>query len=206
MSKPSIEPEQPTRLRHTAEARLKGGTAPPMKGWATGIEALTLLHRLASNAASSEDALKLLHELQVHQVELDMQHEQMRESRRELDDDLDHYVELFDCAPIGNACVDLEGGIIEANLAAAGLFGSLRDEMRGRPLCSLLDSASRPALQELLKRLRLSGSKETCAVQSGGDAGAPRRLQVVASLAPDGHFILMSFIEPADCKDTEHPA
>jgi len=206
MSAPSIEHKQPSRLRHAALARLKSGTAPPMNGWATGMEALTLLYRLASNPASAEDALKLLHELQVHQVELDMQHEQLGDSRREIDDELDRYVELFDCAPIGYASVDLKGGIIEANLAAAGLFGSLRDEMRGRPLASLLDSASRPALQGLLQRLRVPGAKETCTAQSGGDAGTSQRLQVVASLAPDGHSILMSFIEPADCKEIEQPA
>ena len=206
MSAPSIEPEQASRLRHAAQARLKSGTAPPMNGWGTGIEALTLLYRLASKPASAEDALKLLHELQVHQVELDMQHAQTGESLREVDEELHRYVELFDCAPIGYASVDLKGGIIEANLAAAGLFGSLRDEMRGRPLLSLFDSASGPALQGLLERLHLPGAKETCTAQSGGDAGTSQRLQVVASLAPDGLSILMCFIEPADCKDIEQPA
>ena len=206
MSTPASEIKLPAQLRHTAESRLKSGTAPPMNGWATGVEALSLLHRLASNPATSGDALKLLHELQVHQVELDLQHEQMEQGRQELGEELDRYAELFDGAPVAYASIDLEGRIIEANPAAARLFGTLRDEMRGHRLDSLIAAASRPGLLGLLKRLHLSGSKETCAAQAGGEAATAPRLQVVARLAPGGHAILMAFIEPADCLELNPPA
>ena len=71
-------------MRLHAETVLKEGSAPPTKGWPTGVGTLSLLHELASTPARADEALKLLHELQVHQVELDLQHEQMEATRREL--------------------------------------------------------------------------------------------------------------------------
>ena len=66
------------QLRQAAEDSLKQGTTPPTKGWSISADALALLYRLASNPDSAGDALKLLHELQAHQVELDLQHEQLK--------------------------------------------------------------------------------------------------------------------------------
>ena len=75
---PTANTEQHARaeLRVTAEERLNRGSAPATRGGSTGAPALASLHRLANAPASASDALKLLHELQVHQVELDLQHEQ----------------------------------------------------------------------------------------------------------------------------------
>jgi hypothetical protein len=73
------------QLRQKAETRISGGNAPATKGWTLGAASLMLLHRLASNPDTASDALKLLHELQVHQVELDLQHEHINDERQALD-------------------------------------------------------------------------------------------------------------------------
>ena len=88
MSTLSAEPSKYLQLRVDAEARLDEGSAPPTNGWTVSVGALTRLHNLASAPESVDDALKLLHELQVYQVELDLQHEQMEATRRELAEDL----------------------------------------------------------------------------------------------------------------------
>jgi PAS domain-containing protein len=118
------EPNNPrVRLRLQAEKLLKEGTAPPTKGWPTGTNTLSLLYTLASSPASAKDALKLLHELQVHQVELDLQNEGVEAARRELAEDLARYKTLYDAAPAGYFNVDLAGHILEGNLAGAELLG-----------------------------------------------------------------------------------
>jgi PAS domain-containing protein len=188
------------QLRLTAEARLKGGLAPKFLGGSSSIESLRSLHSLAGDPAKVSDALKLLHELQVHQVELDLQHEQMDEDRRELTEDLHRYVGLFDFAPVGYFTMDLEGKIIEGNLAGADLFGLERDGLSGRRLEDFLAPASRPVLLELMQRVRHSGSRQTCLLQSGveGVASTSRRLQVVAGLAPEGRSLLMTLMDTTD--------
>lgn len=194
MSTLTAEPATQTRLREHAEGRLKEGTAPPTLGWQPSMDALSLLHRLASAPGSAHDALKLLHELQVHQVELDLQHEQMEATQRELVEDLARYKGLYEFAPAGYLSVGRDGDILEGNPAGAGLFGMTQDELRGRRLDSLLASESRPVLLELLRRLREGGPRDACEAHSSGG----RRLQVVANATPGGGSFLMIFVDTTD--------
>lgn len=189
----AINPGAQLPLRRQAEARLQGGTAPKARTWATGAEALSLLHKLASNPASASDALALLHELQVHQVELDLQHEQLEQGRDELDQALDRYVERFDCAPAGFFAVGRDGRIAEANPAAAELSGIERAALGGRQIDSLVTPQSRPALLALLQRLRDGGCRETCEAQI--DGAVPRAFQVLASVLPRERSFLIMFVE-----------
>ena len=191
---------RPTRI--AAERRLKSGTAPPSTVGAAGPDALELLYRLASAAEGAGDALKLLHELQVHQVELDLQHEQMEAGWRELAHDLARYKGLYDFAPAGYFNVSPEGNIIEGNHCGGDLFGVRRDALAGRRIDSFLAPASRPALLELLRRVRSGGVRETCAVQSGGDEGVSRRLQAAARVLPGGPVLLV-FVEVADLRTAD---
>lgn len=191
MFNPSPESTQQSKLRLEAETRLKEGSAPPTRGWPTGVSTLDLLHELASAPGRADDALKLLHELQVHQVELDLQHEQMEITQRELAEDLARYQALYELAPLAYLSVGAEGDILEGNVAAAGLFGVTQVELRGRRLDAFLAPESRWALIALLKRLRAGSSMETCEVQSSS-TNSSRPLQLVASVASgSGTFLAM---------------
>jgi PAS domain S-box-containing protein len=191
---PSAEISKQSKLRLEAEARLKSGSAPPTNGWPTGVGALNLLHKLASTPESAEDALKLLHELQVHQVELDLQHEELEVTQRELAEDLARYQGLYEFAPVANLSVGPEGKILEANVASANLFGVARDELRGRGIDAFLAPASRPALIELLGQLCKGGSPGSCEVQSNASNGS-RPLQIVGSAAPGGGAFLVVLVD-----------
>jgi PAS domain S-box-containing protein len=196
LSTPSAEPKNQAPLRDQAEALLKQGAAPSSRGWITGVDALALLHRLAGTPANAGDALKLLHELQVHQVELDLQHEQLEQSRIELSESLDRYVELYDFAPVGYFTLDHSGKIIEGNLTGADLLDVARSELSGRRIESFVTPASQPALLALLEQLRNSGSRQTGETQTGGanDSG-PRNLQVVASVSRNGRSLLLALMD-----------
>ena len=177
------------KLRLHAEAALKEGSAPPTKGWRAGVSALSLLHQLASTSAA--DALKLLHELQVHQVELDLQHEQMEVTRRELTEELARYKALYEHAPAGCFSVGLDGHILEVNAAGAELLGLAPDVLRGRRIESLLVPASRPAVNELLDELRDGARTSSREVLSESISGS-RPLLVVATVLPrDGTFLMI---------------
>ncbi len=142
--------------------------------------------------------VKLLHELQVHQVELDLQHEQLEQSREELTHALGRYVERFDFAPVGYVAADREGKIIEGNLAAADLFGVEQAALSGRRIDSLGTSETRLELLAMLKRLSNGGSRETCEAQIRGGGGGLRLFHVVATVSPSDRSLMIVFVETAD--------
>lgn len=181
-------------LRTNAESKLKNGNAPPTHGWLTSLDALSLLHKLASSPGSASDALKLLHELQVHQVELDLQHEQLETSERELTEDLIHSARLYDFAPVGYFSVTPQGKINRVNVAGAALCGEERAELIGRRIDAFLAPESRPVLEQLVAQVRAGVLNETCEVRTGAGAA----FHVTAGLMPGETSILMVFVAMAD--------
>ena len=182
------------KLRFDAERRLQEGTAPPARVSSVGAEALALLYHLASSSESASDALKLLHELQVNQVELDLQHEQLEANEQEVAQALARYREFYHSAPIAYFIVDLDGQVIEWNQAGATLL-ELDDEVSDRPFVSFLADQSRPAFKGLLKALRDGCADASCDVRSSAVDGVSRTLRIAAGLASGGPTVLMVISE-----------
>ncbi|MBT3880631.1 MAG: response regulator [Candidatus Scalindua sp.] len=83
---------------------------------------------------SEVDVRKLAHELQVHQIELDMQNEELRKSQQELENSKDRYSRLYDFAPVGYLAVSEKGIVLEANLTSSQMLGIERKDLIGKPL------------------------------------------------------------------------
>lgn len=97
------------------------------------------------------EALKLLHELQVHQIELVMQNEELRRAQEELLVSRDKYSQLYDFAPIGYITVRKDGAISSANLTGASLLGRERSHLLNRRLGLFVAENDRPALAAFLQ-------------------------------------------------------
>lgn len=82
----------------------------------------------------AEEAARLIHELQVHQIELEMQNEELRMAHDELEGSRAKYSDLYDFAPVGYFTLDKKGRILEANLTGAGLLGIERGHLIKKPL------------------------------------------------------------------------
>ena len=180
------------KLRQSAEEKLAKGTAPITRGWPTGTQALTLLHGLASAPVTASDALKLLHELQVHQVELDLQHEQAEQDRRQLTEDLTNYTALFDLAPFAYLTLNPEGVTIAANRMAAEWLAAgpgEGEECPGHHIEDLLAPECRAAVRDMLSALRKGAGWQSCSVRSRASGSIRHAL---ATATPGGGQVLMA--------------
>ena len=109
---------------------------------------------------SSADIQKLIHELQVHQIELEMQNEEMFQSRAEVEVGLESYTVLYDFAPVGYFTIDRDGTICQANLTGARLLGVERARLVNRRFGLFISEADRPAFNAFLKKAFESKTKE----------------------------------------------
>jgi PAS domain S-box-containing protein len=103
--------------------------------------------RLRSRAAGKDlprtetDMRQLLHELQVHEIELEMQNEELCRAQDELELSRNKYVELYDFAPAGYFIFDAQGLIREVNLAGAQLLGIERERLATTPFADFIADA-----------------------------------------------------------------
>ncbi|MFP8832712.1 PAS domain-containing protein [Hydrogenophaga sp. XSHU_21] len=139
-------------------------------------EALGVLFQLASSPTTAKDALAVLHELQVHQVELELQREDLAMSRGALEDALARQTFLFDHAPVGYLDIDASTVVRRVNHAALRLLGVSRLQLQGSPINSSLDPASQERLQAMLARAKVSMPPQTQALHLRSTAGVGRML------------------------------
>jgi two-component system CheB/CheR fusion protein len=99
---------------------------------------------------AANDLGRLVHELQVHQIELEMQNEELVRAHLELEATLRRKTDLFDFAPIGYVVLDKQGAILEANFEAARMLGAPRGKLGGARLASFVIEAHRVPLADLL--------------------------------------------------------
>ena len=116
----------------------------------------------AAKAIPESNLLKLIHELEVHQVELEMQAEELRHSQLQLEDSRGKYFDLYDLAPIGYATLDRKGLIREINLTAAELLGTERRYLNGSVFVRFVAPLFRDDFHKFFRRLLESKKREQC--------------------------------------------
>lgn len=111
-------------------------------------------------ALAESDAQKQLHELQVHQVELEMQNAELQQARADNESNLARYTDLYDFAPIGYFSLNREGAIMEVNLTGARLLGHTRLDLTGRRLEEFVSAGSRADFRKFLHNVLQGHDKE----------------------------------------------
>jgi len=151
MKKSPPRPTTGTPLPRPAETRLRARAGQNGNG--------------AGPGRSAADNQQLLHELQVYQIELEMQNEELRKARDEMEAGMDKYSELYDFAPVGYLTLDRDGAISEANLTVASLLAVSRSSLVKQRLVFFLAPPDRPLYHSFLQQVFEGKARKECDVR-----------------------------------------
>jgi PAS domain S-box-containing protein len=114
---------------------------------------------------SHEAMRRILHELQVQQIELEMQNEELRQTQVELDGARARYFDLYDLAPVGYCTVSAQGLFLEANFTAAALLDVVRSDLVNEPVSRVIVKSHQDTYYQCRKALLESGAPQDCELQ-----------------------------------------
>jgi PAS domain S-box-containing protein len=175
-------------LRRLAEDQLREniGTAPP--------------------PGTGEDSLKLLHELQVLQIELEMQIVELvqaRAEREKIETQLGRYNDLYDFAPVGYFNLDHKGIIRTVNFTGTGFLGVERSLLIGRHLDLFISDETRPVFYDFLEKVFAGETKETCEVEFLKEKNSLLIVQVEAVVSESREVCRAAVIDITERKQAE---
>lgn len=172
--KPPLSPEV-AELHRLAEARLKN---PPK----------------SRSVPNTTDARRLVHELQVHQVELEMQNVALQQAQEAIEISLERYTDLYDFAPVAYFTLARDGRIEQVNLEGARLVAIDRSTLTGRCFARLLVPKDRPRFEGFLTTAFADGSRPNDEFDLLATAEIQLSIRIEAHRAPEkDHCLLAAF-------------
>ncbi|MDZ4076623.1 MAG: histidine kinase [Hylemonella sp.] len=175
---------KPDTTRQSAPAPDAGLTLRQLAEAAFQANALRMPETLAE--PSTTDTQRMLHELGVHQVELEMQNEELRRTQTELSTARARYFDLYHMAPVGYCTLDDHGHIRQANLAAASMLGLGVGTLRGRLLTSFIFSEDQDLYYLHRRQPGPAGASRSCELRMVKSNRALLWVQLATTLAEDG--------------------
>ena len=134
------------------------------------------------NKIQPTDMQNVVQELRVHQIELEMQNEELRHTQQELEASREKYFDLYDLAPAGYVSLNEKGIILEANLSVATLLGRERSHLVGRPLTRFIYKEDQDIYYLCHRQLTAKCVPQMCEIRMQRKNGAPfwARMDIVA--------------------------
>jgi PAS domain S-box-containing protein len=134
---------------------------------------------------STEDIQALVHELQVHQIELEMQNDEMYRAHAELASAMDSYTELYDFAPVGYCSIDASGLISRANLTFAAKLDYERSGLIHQPFSRFVLPADQDRYYLYIKRLTATQITDICEIRLVNHVGSQIDVQLTGKSLRD---------------------
>jgi PAS domain S-box-containing protein len=131
------------------------------------------------------DTQRLLHELQVHQIERELQNEELRRSQSETEAALERFSDFYDFSPVGFFSLDGEGAIDRLNLTGARLFGLERSRLVGRRFSEFVAATDRPRFKAFLQGAFAGEAGNGCELELAINDRPAQAVQITATLSPD---------------------
>ena len=145
---------------------------------------LTLDQTTNPTVSSPTEANRLLHELRVHQIELEMQNQELQKAQVELTASRNRYLDLYELAPVGYLTVSEKWLILEANLSASTLLGVNRTKLIMRPLSHFILHEDTDSYYLHLKALQATAEPQCCELRMLKADGTPWWAHLQANIGP----------------------
>lgn len=187
-----------------------------MKNQEKAVNEATLLRLIAEEELKNDipsladisefDTRKLIHELQVHQIELEMQNEELKTAHQQAYEAIQKYVELYDYAPSGYLTLSKEGDILELNYSAAAMLGKNRSQLNNTRFGLHISHDSLSTFNKLLERCFRLNEKESCElilIHKTDKVDKSMYVHVDAQLCKDMSKCLFTMIDISDRKKLE---
>lgn len=146
---------------------------------------------------------RILHELQVHQIELEMQNEELRQSREERENLLERYTNLYEFAPVGYFTLDRKGDILETNLTGSKLLGLERSRLVGRRFIDFIDRTNRITFANLLQEVFSKPTATECLAALHREHDLPLWVQIQAISVNSCESCQISLLDISGLKQAE---
>ena len=114
------------------------------------------------NEITSTDVKKLFEDLHIHQIELEIQNEELRRAQLELEASRDRYSELYDFAPVGYVTISENGSVLQANLSCSSILGVERSSLIGKPFSRFINKKDQDVFYLHRKTLIETKTKQAC--------------------------------------------
>ena len=144
---------------------------------------------------SEVDSLRLIHELEVHQIELELQNEELRHAWAEAEVANDKYIRLYDFAPSGYFTLSCKGEIIELNLSGARMLGKDRQHLKNSLFGFFVSEETKPIFSLFLEKTFESKAKESCEVTMDSDGSLPVHVFLTGVLEGNGERCQVTMVE-----------
>lgn len=151
----------------------------------------------------TEDLLRLVHELEVHQIELELQNEELIQARAGMEAALNQYANLYDFSPAGYITLTQAGIIHEANLAATRFIGLGRTQLLEKRFVNFVMPESLLIFNNLLKQLISGNGEKSCELALAGGEGKPFWVQLEATCFEGGEYSRITLMDINDRKQAE---
>jgi PAS domain-containing protein len=146
------------------------------------------------------DLKKLLHELQVHQIELEMQNEELQQAYELAEKALKKYTLLYDFAPMGYLTISADGTIHDVNFSAADMIGERRRKLIDTNFKRFIANDSIPVFNGFLEKILADSLKHSCIVSLGIANNHSIRVFMEGLFIAEDNTCILSFLDISNLK------
>ncbi len=152
------------------------------------------------------ESLRLMHELEVHQIELEMQNKELMEAKSKALLTAEQYTELYDFSPTSYFTLSRDEMILEMNLRGASMLGIERKRLANRPFGLFVSAQSKKAYHHFINKVFASRNPATCEIVAVPHTGEPVNLLLTGICVSNGRQCLLTAVDITEQRQAQKEA